>query len=421
MAKIIPFKAVFYNQEKIKDLAKVVCPPYDVISKQRQQYYHDLDPYNYIHLDFAKDIPGENKYRRSAGYFKDWLKDKVFVRDDNPAIYFYNQQYNLKGEKKTRLGFISLLHLDSKIFGHERTHLEAKEDRLKLIRATKANLSPIFVIFSDHKRVIQSTLKYLQDKKPFIDILDDDKVAHKLWRIDSPDILEKIQQKMKAEDIFIADGHHRYEVACSYREEMKKKLNAFTGEEDFNYVMTYFTNTDFRGLTILPIHRLLKLASVMDINDLIKALSEYFHVEEVKDKTRFTFLMEKGGQTEHVLGMYKDKKYWLLRLKNVKILDKMISGKSPGYRSLDVSILNFIVLKQVLGVDLEDKERLIFSPNAAEFIESVDKHPTHIAFLLNPVKAQAIISLALNNEKMPPKTTYFYPKVLSGLLINKHG
>jgi uncharacterized protein (DUF1015 family) len=424
MTKIKPFAATVYNQEKIKDFFKVVCPPYDIISSVKQQYYHDINPYNFIHILLGKDIPGEDKYRRAAQYFKDWLKNKVLIQDERPALYFYSQQYNLKGEKKTRLGFIALLHLEDKnpsVFGHESTHLEPKADRLKLLKATKANLSPIFVLFSDKRRIISRTYQqYIQDKKPFIDVIDDEKVIHKLWRLDMPDIITDIQAKMSAENIFIADGHHRYEVACAYREQMKHKLGTITEEGSFNYILAYFTNIESHGLTILPVHRLVKLEKSLDITDLKEQLKEYFDVEEVKDKTQFFFLMEKAGQrTEHVLGMYKDRKYWLLRLKNVRLLNKMIPQEPPEFRSLDVSILNYIVLKKILGIDLEDKERLIFSPQTEGLIEEVDNHASYIAFFLNPVKIEQIIAVALSGKKMPAKTTYFYPKVLSGMVINK--
>jgi uncharacterized protein (DUF1015 family) len=425
VSQIKPFRAIIYNQEKIKDLSLIVCPPYDVISPVRQEHYHDINPYNLIHVLLGKDIPGENKYRRAAGYFKDWLKNKILIQDAGPAIYFYSQQYKIKGEQKTRLGFISLLKLknkDSGIFSHEHTHLAPKEDRLRILKNVKANLSPIFVVFPDKKRIIQRTYQqYIQDRLPFIDIVDDEKIVHKLWRLDSPDILNNIQSSMSGENIFIADGHHRFEVACMYRDLMCQKLgeSAITGEESFNYILTYFTNTDSRGLSILPIHRLLKLEKKLDWATFMLNLKDYFDVEEIKEKIRFFFLMEKGGRTEHVLGMYKDRRYWLLRLKNVKILDKMISDKPKEYRSLDVSILNHIVLKKILGYDLANKENLEFSPHADEFIEKVNSNPFCIAFFLNPVKIQQIISVALNGERMPPKSTYFYPKVLSGLVINK--
>jgi len=420
MAKIKPFRAFTYNQDEVKDLSKVVCPPYDVISPSSQQYFQEISLYNLIHILLGKDIPGENKYKRSAGYFKDWLKNKIIIQDDRPAIYFYNQQYNLKGERRSRFGFIALLSLDSSIFKHEHTRLEPKADRLKLLKAVKANLSPIFVIFSDRSRIIQRTFQQeIQNKKPFIDIVDIDKVAHQVWRINSPELLKAIEASMLKENIFIADGHHRYEVSCAYRDEMKKKSGALSGEESFNYLLAYFTNLDPRGLTIFPIHRLLKLGSPLELGELRVKLSAYFDVEEVKDKNKFFFLMEKGGQAEHVLGMYKDSRYWLLRLKNVKILDKIIADKPREYRLLDVCILNHLILKNILGIELGDKERLTFSPHADELIDSVDNNASHIAFFLNPVKAEKIISIALENERMPAKSTYFYPKVLSGLVINK--
>jgi uncharacterized protein (DUF1015 family) len=224
---------------------------------------------------------------------------------------------------------------------------------------------------------------------------------------------------MQKENIFIADGHHRYEVACAYREQMKKKSDSFTGEESFNYILAYFTSVDSRGLTILPIHRLVKLDLKFNLENFRIKLKDYFEVEEVKDKARFFFLMEKAGNTEHVLGMYKDKRYWLLRLKNVKLLDKMISDKPKEYKALDVSILNYIVLNKILGLQLEDKERITFSAQAEELIEKADNDNSYIAFFLNPVKVQQIMSIALGGEKMPAKSTYFYPKVLSGLVINK--
>ncbi len=424
MPKIRPFKAVIYNQEAVKKLSSLVCPPYDVISPAEQEYYHNQSPYNFIHILLGKDIPGEDKYRRSSVLFKDWFKNKILIQQETPAIYFYAQQYSLKGEKRTRTGFIALLDLDEKsasVFAHEYTRAAPKEDRQRLLKSVKANLSPIFAVFSDKDRIVRRLEQYLKDEQPFVDITDEAKINHKLWKIDSPDILSKIQNSMKDKNIFIADGHHRYEVACAYRDEMKKKTEGLTGEEDFNYILAYFTSTESRDLTILPVHRLVKLGPKIEMHGFLTSLREYFDLEEVKDKTKFFFLMEKGGRTEHVLGMYKDKKYWLLRLKNIKILDKMIADKPKEYRLLDVAILNSLVLKKILGLNLETNEEIMFSQNADDFIERVDKNKSYLAFLLNPVKIEQITSVALTGNRMPPKSTYFYPKVLSGLVINKFG
>jgi len=425
MAQINPFNAFFYNQGKLGGCAALLCPPYDVISSEEQDYYSSLSPYNLIHILLRKDTPGENKYSRAGVIFRKWVKDKVLARSEKPAVYFYSQQYIIRGEKKVRLGFIALLRLEDKcssVFGHENTHSHAKTDRLKILRKTNANLSPIFVVFKDRKRIIQRVFEqYILGRPPFIEVTDKEKTRHSLWSIDDPGILGLIQSGMAKEDVFIADGHHRYEVSCAYRDEMRKKLGErFSDDSSFNYTLSYFTSTDQRGLSILPIHRLLKLNKDVEADDLLKSLKKYFDVEKVKDKGRFFFLLEKSGFSEHVLGMYKNKNYWLLRLKNIKILDKAMSDKPKEYRSLDAAILNQLVFKDILKFDLKDKTNLKYSPHPEEFITEAQKDPLAIAFFLKPVKIEDIMAVALKGEKMPPKSTYFYPKVLSGLVIHKH-
>jgi len=425
MSKTKAFKAVVYNSEVIGDFKQVVCPPYDVISSQAQDALHERSLHNFIHILLAKDSALDDKYRRAGVIFRSWLKDRVLVQDEQPAVYFYSQQYIIRGEKKTRLGFISLLRLGdekgSSVFGHEYTHQAAKQDRFKLVKQVKANLSPIFIIFLDKKRIIQRIFqKYLPSQKQFIEVMDDEKTVHKLWRLNDPDTLKIIETSMNNEDMFIADGHHRYEVSCAYRDLMREKLGSeFTGDEDFNYCLAYFTNTDYRGLSILPIHRLLRLDARLDLDDFITKAKEYFDVDQLKDRTRFFFLLEKAGCTEHLLGLYKDKKYFLLRLKNVKILDKLIADKPKEYRVLDVAILNYLVFKNILKLDLDNLTSIKYSPDPYELMDQVNNNPFNVAFFLNPVKIQQIINIATSGNKMPPKSTYFYPKVLSGLVVNK--
>ena len=427
MSKTKAFKAVVYNPQVSGDFKHVVCPPYDVISPAAQEILHERSLHNFIHILLAKDSPLDDKYRRGGVIFRSWLKDRVLIQDEQPAVYFYSQQYVIRGEKKTRLGFISLLKLGdekgSAVFGHENTHQAAKLDRFKLIKQVKANLSPIFIIFLDKKRIIQRIFqKQIPAAKPFIEVTDDEKTVHKLWRLNDPELLKVIESSMNNENMFIADGHHRYEVSCAYRDLMREKLGAqFTGEEDFNFCLAYFTNTDYRGLSILPIHRLLKLDTRLDLDDFMAKAKECFDIDQLKDRTRFFFLMEKAGCTEHLLGVYKDKKYFLLRLKNVKMLDKLIADKPKEYRSLDVAILNYLVLKNILKLDLNNLPaiKLEYSPDPYALMEEVDSNPLNVAFFLNPVKIQQIINIALSGNKMPPKSTYFYPKVLSGLVVNK--
>lgn len=424
MTTVIPFKAVRFNEQKV-NLSSVVSPPYDIISAEKQKHLLELSTYNLVHIDFGKDLPGEDKYARAAGYFQEWLKKNVLIREERPAVYFYSQQYAIRGEKRIRYGFLALLKLDeghkANVFGHEHTHLEAKEDRLRLIRQVKANTSPIFVIFSDKKKLIrQNLMPYAVSEKPFIDIIDDDKINHKLWRIEDEDILNKVRIKMEQENIVIADGHHRYEVSCAYRDEMKRKLGSTNGTESFNYILAYFTNLDTAGLTVFPIHRIIKFSSRPDMPALIEGLKKNFYIEEFRDKTRFLFLMQKAGTAEHVIGMYNGgSAYWMLRLKNIRALNNLMSEKGPEYRKLDVSMLNYAVFKDVMNMDPSDPS-ITFSPNTEELIRRTDDDPSHLLFILNPTKVNQIVSVALSGEKMPPKSTYFYPKVLSGLVINKH-
>ncbi|MBP7216988.1 MAG: DUF1015 domain-containing protein, partial [Candidatus Omnitrophica bacterium] len=388
MTKVKAFKGLLFNQKKIPDLASVVCPPYDVISPAKQQALHERDPHNLIHILLSNDVSSDDKYKLAGARFRAWVEEGIFVQDAMPSIYFYSQQYTLKGEKRTRLGFIALLRLgDSKssaVYAHEHTRAAPKEDRLKLLHAVRANLSPIFVLFPDKKRVIQSIWENIASfGKPCIDIVDEDRIVHKVWRISAPELLEKIQVRMEGEDIFIADGHHRYEVACLFRDAMLKESGATTGEESFNYVLAYFTNTDLKGLTVLPIHRLIKVGNDFNLNRFFEQLKPYFDAEEIKDKTRFFFLLEKSGQTEHVIGMYKQGRFWLLRLKNVKVLDKSISEKPKEYRSLDVAILNYVILKECLGVDVASKGDVAFDPDPEALIKAVDNETATMGFFLN--------------------------------------
>ncbi len=425
MANIKPFKAVFYNQERFSDTSALVCPPYDVISPQQQEYYYKINPYNFIHILLRKDIPGENKYIASGRVFKEWLREGVLTQGKCPAIYFYSQEYTIRGERKVRLGFIALLRLSnqgSSILGHENTHLKAKEDRGNLLRKTNANLSPIFVVFKDKKRVIQRVFEQnITGRVPSVDITDTENTRHRLWGIEEQDILDFIESGMRGEDLFIADGHHRYEVSCAYRDEMRLKLkDKFSEDSSFNYTLSYFTSADQRGLSIMPIHRIVRLAQEIPADSFLKDIKEFFDLEKIKDKNRFFFLLEKGGSCEHVIGMYRDKSYFLLRLKNIRILDKEMGDKPKEYRSLDVAILNQLIFKKILGITPDDKDVIRYSANPEECIEEADSNPKALAFFLNPVKIENIMAVALKGNKMPPKSTYFYPKVLSGLLVHKH-
>jgi uncharacterized protein (DUF1015 family) len=418
MAGIKAFQAVYYNPEKIKNFSEVVCPPYDVINKAQQDEYYKLNPYNFIRLELPKesprDTPNDNRYTRARKTFEEWLRDGILTEDPKSSIYYYKQEYKIRGQKYSRLGFISLMKLgdDGKIFPHENTHAAAKTDRLTLWSTLRAGLSCIFVCFSDRQKKVETIfIKEVSTTKPLIDVIDQDKVRHTLWRLDNPDLIADIQNVLDGQQLFIADGHHRYEVSQEYRR-MRMKGKARTGDEPFNYVMTYFTNMDSPDLQIFPMHRIVKKFPTQ-----LDFLEEYFRIDRVKNKEDLLILLARAGQNEHAFGLYDREGIRLLRLKNKSLIDDLVQGGSSEYRNLDASILKSLVFDRI-GVASED---ILYTKDMDVSTAMVDERQADAAFIMNPVKIKQLRAIALTGERMPPKTTYFYPKVLSGLTIHKMG
>lgn len=421
MTEIRAFPAVVYNQEKVK-IEKVICPPYDVISSKQQDQLHKRDPHNFIRILLGKDKPGddgrENKYSRAKQIFGDWLKEGILAQDEKPAIYFYRQEYKVMGERHTRLGFISLMKIqddeEARIYPHERTHSEAKEDRFKLWSKLNANLSSIFVCFSDReKKVDKIFAKDVSKTKPFIEAVDDNDVRHVVWRLTDEDKIAQITASLSQQPLFIADGHHRYEVAKMLRQARLEKEPKSTGNEPFNFVMTYFTNMDSRDLKIFPMHRVVKKLTSSPSD--LAFLDEYFRIDRIKTKEDLVILLAKAGQNEHAFGLYTRDGIQLLRLKSKMLIDKEVKEGSPAFRHLDATILKHFVFDR-LGVATED---IIYTSDSTESMNMVDEGQAQAAFIMNPVRIQQLRDIALNGERMPPKTTYFYPKAISGLTVYK--
>jgi len=419
MSALKPFAAVFYNKEKVDNLSNVICPPYDVISKDQQEAYYKQDPNNFIRLELAKETPKDtekdNKYTRARKTFEEWLKKGILKQDDKPCIYYYKQDYKYQGQKYTRTGFLGLLKINEdsgvRILPHEHTHAAAKTDRLTLWSALKVNLSSIFVGYADKTGKIDRVFfKDLASQKPYLEAVDQDKVKHTIWRLENPDRIQEIVNVIDGQDLFICDGHHRFEVANQMRRDALKKAKKTTGEESYNYVMTYFTNMDSKDLQIFPIHRIVKKFPIS-----VNLLEQYFRIDKVKTKVDWLVLLARAGQNEHSFGLYNKEGMFLLRLKNKSLIDKMVKEGSKEYRGLDAAILKAFIFDQV-GVASED---IVYSKDPDEVVQAVNEGQAEAGFILNPVQVGQLRAIALNDERMPPKTTYFYPKVLSGLTIYK--
>lgn len=425
MAIVKPFKGILYNRDLIDGLSKVVTPPYDIINPQQQKRYYKIHPYNFIRIILgktaAKDSDADNKYTRAKRFFEQWLKDNILIKDKIPSIYIYNQEYTHSGKRMRRLGFISLAKLEEEgpkcFLPHERTFAGPKEDRFKLIKKVKANLSPIFSIFSDdNNRISQILIDYIRAHKPIIDI-EFEKVRHKVWRMTEEAKTMKLVHLMKDKQVLIADGHHRYEVALRLRNAMCR-ANPEKSQK-YDYVMTYFATSDKNGLTILPTHRMVEGISKVDFRKNMAKLKEFFDIIRVADKSKMFSFMETKGK--HVFGVYLGgKNYLCLSLRQKAVHNFIKAKRSLHWRKLDVVILHNLIFGKAFGMKGKEAEEAIhFTRDPKCAFDWVNAGKNRAAFFLNPPLLEEINKIAQCRERMPHKTTYFYPKPLSGLVINK--
>ncbi|MFH1594060.1 MAG: DUF1015 domain-containing protein [Candidatus Omnitrophota bacterium] len=425
MATIEPFRGILYNK-KIVDISSVVTPPYDVISPSMQNCFYSMDPYNIVRLILSKaesgDSPKRNRHKRAKAFMDSWLKEKVLIKDDRPSIYVYAQSYLHKSKKRTRLGFISLMKIEqpkeSGVLPHEHTLDKPKVDRLNLIRETRANLSSIFSLYYDGKNIISKALKSaINAKMPYFE-LERDGVVHKLWRLDDKRIIKIVVSQMKDKKVFIADGHHRYEAALLYRNKMRK-TRAF--KRSMGYVMMYFANLSGRGdLTILSTHRAIKGIRHFSEDSVRSQLEKYFHVKDVRSMKEVMRSLESGRAGGHRFGMYTGKgRFSILTLRKACHPDRIIGAvKTKALKRLDVTILHDIVINEILAVK-KPENNIKYIRDEADAVKVVDKGSYQLTFFLKPTDVMDMKAVAEKGEMMPQKSTYFYPKLLTGLVINK--
>ncbi len=440
MAKIVPFRALRYNLTRISNPARVMAPPYDVISPSLQDDLYHRDPFNIVRLILGKttdeDSEANNRYTRAAADFRLWEQEGVLKRDAAPSIYLYDQLYRTEdGRTMVRKGFIALTRLEDFSSGvvkpHEKTLSGPKTDRLKLTQACRANFSPIFSLYSDPCCVLESLTKREKEHPSVLEVSDDEGVVHRLWQVTDESIIEKAQGLLDSKPLFIADGHHRYETALSFRNQMREKHPDFTGKELYNYVLMYFANMEDQGMNIFPTHRLVHGLEDFDFDRFIKRLREHFEVEEVsvdpadaEARRSLREALAKKGETKRVLGLFAGgRTFYFLTLRNESLMDRYFDAKAPkALRTLDVSVLHRAVLEDILKITPEAQEaqtNLKYVKNFDEPFEQVEAGKAQLAFVMNPTRMSEVRDVANAGEKMPQKSTYFYPKLLSGLVISK--
>jgi len=428
MTEVKPFKGILYNKNKTNGgYVDVVAPPYDVISERMRDGLYEKSAHNVIRLILGKSSPQDNetynKYTRAGKFFDEWQKDNVLVRDDKESFYIYLQEYPHDGKKCRRVGFLGLMKIGETgkdtVLPHEYTHAKPKEDRLNLIKQVNANLSPIFTLYDDQGGDISGMLeRVMRTDDPLIDI-DVDGERHKLWRLSGGGSIKKIREAMKDKMIFIADGHHRYEVARTYRDIRRKKKD-YDGSAD--HVMMYFTDlTDRDNLTVMATHRVIKRMPSADEGVIVSKLKEYFDIREYDDLAGLKKCLKENSDGDHNFGFFAGSKFLFLRPKDKKRLIGLITDKkSLDWKKLDVSVLHSAVLTGILSVDnAEGNITYVRDPEEGEILVRDGSHMA--AFFLNPTRVEQLKAVAELGEMMPQKSTYFYPKLLTGLVINRFG
>ncbi|MGH7774541.1 MAG: DUF1015 domain-containing protein [Candidatus Binatia bacterium] len=431
MVHIAPFRGIFFNQKKIRDLSRVIAPPYDVITSEEQERLYRRSPYNVVRLILSQE---SDPYESAARLFQEWQTESVLVRDETRAIYFLSHRFpNKDGKEKQRQGFIALTRTEDFSAGtirpHENTMEGPKEDRLRLMLACHANFSQIFALYSQPKEIINRTLaEHAQGTTPTADVKEDGGSSCLLWRITDPEIIRLVQREMAEQPLLIADGHHRYEAALNYRNRLRQERAGWSGREGFNYMMAYFANMNDDGLVILPTHRLVRSFASIPFQKLEEELLRYFYLEPYpktpEGQRWFLRALKSGGKKRRLIGasFKRDPRYLILRLKSKRILQRLAKNLSEPLRELDVTILHLLILEHILGLTSKEQtkeEVIIYSQDEEKVLRAVDKEDYQAAFILNPPKPEEIMTIALRGEKMPQKSTYFYPKLITGLVINK--
>jgi uncharacterized protein (DUF1015 family) len=416
--EISPFRAIRYNRRVVGDLAQVICPPYDVISPQRQALYYEKSSYNAIRLELPTEGAGPtaDRYRSAAATFRRWLRDGIFRLDDLSGFYLHQHEFEYSGQRKVRCGLIARVRLEpwgQGIYPHEETGSKAKRDRLKLMRACRASFSPLLSLYHDSDGAVGAILSRVSRERSLVSFSDSEE-AHTLWQLNGPADKEELSRLLGKVSLYIADGHHRYETALTYRQEMAKEQSSTAGEP-FNYVMMELVDFSDQGLVVLPLHRLVRGVPPAVLAALTSQLRNLFTLQSVP--------LERGSPQlpadccMGILGLQAGSMMILNRRQDVSLGAVMPDNRSDAYCEFGVSILNHIILDTILGG--EDGLEIAYTIDSEEaYQQTFGNRQYQLAFLLPRAQPITVRAVADAGDRIPRKSTYFYPKVPAGLVFN---
>jgi uncharacterized protein (DUF1015 family) len=441
VAQVAPFRGLYFDIDKVNSLTAVVTPPYDVIRPEEREAFAASHPFNMVHLILPQAKPGDtpldNRYTRAAARFNQWQRQGVFRRDPEPAYYYWETGFEHEGKKYTRAGLAAQVKLEpfsrGVILPHEQTFSAIKADRLELLKHCRAHFSPIFALFPDKEGAILPGLRACRPPEPLLALTDVEGREQRLYRVTDRDCLKAVTQALAPLQLFIADGHHRYETALAFQKWAKERYPAASPQAPFNYVLMYLANLYDPDLVILMAHRLLRgprIKKHLDEYPLLGRLTEFFEVTPLDgpkdDAAAYANFIQKSLATPDpretvfiMLGF--GLKAWRLRLREgvrQRVLGRQMH---PALAQLDVAVLNYLIFDKILGLDAkaqDDPETCKYSSKIPEVLELLRRNEANLGFVLNPTRIDQVRQVASAGLVMPRKSTYFYPKVMTGLILN---
>jgi len=436
MAEIRPFRGVRYNEHLVSDLSTVICPPYDIITPRMAQDLYHRSEYNFVRLEYGRLLPpGANtdeRHAHSAAILEQWLKQGVLKTDTQPAIYLHDHTFSSLGTEYVRRSITAVTRLvewaEKVVRPHEGTLTKPRNDRINLLWTLEANTSPILTLFEDKTKQIASLLAREAQKPPLMSLGGDNGESHRIWAITEPEVVRAITADFSHKPLYIADGHHRYESALTYQRERRACSGAASGDEGFNFVMMTLVDFADPGLIVLSPHRLVRGIPQAALNELRPKLDSFFEIEEwpldapgIRERINAALDRGDAGQVRFVLAGLTPGHLALLKLRDPDAVRQMIPYfHGELYSKLDVSILDHVILEEMLGLSSHSQEAsLAFCYDQQDAIRKVSDQEYQLAFLLRPIKAETIKAIADSGERMPRKSTYFYPKPPSGLVLNR--
>ena len=435
MVNIKPFQGVRYMPTQFADLSPVVSQPHDRINPDLQEQYYNLSPYNITRVTKGKEYPDDNKvnnvYTRARKAYQLWLRESILFQESTPALYVTHQIYALSdGTRRTRKGLIAALAVtpyeEGIVLPHEQILPKSMEDRIRLIQATAANFGSIFMLYpgTDIDTLLQSAVTQ-QPPLEFRELLVENEVVQQFWAVTDADVINAVVEAMAVKpNLIVADGHHRYQTAVYYRDEMRAKYPDAPANAAFNYRLVTLVSMDDPGLVILPTHRLIKAGLLMSQEDVLQRADEYFEITPLADRPALEAALETAnGGTRPGVGLYNGN-YILLTLRNPEIMRRLLPDRHPAWRELDTSVLHELFIERVLGIDKQAvalKEKVDFIRTAEKGYAAVDQGQADCLLLMNATRIEQVQACTVAGERMPQKSTDFYPKMLNGVVMMNVG